>query len=98
MPERSRASNWRRVSRNYPCPICHETHWCPVTADGALAKCMRVAEGAFKSGEQKEDGARYHLHRLAGAARNGTAPPPGRQSPEPSGPALTCCTAPTPPC
>jgi hypothetical protein len=36
---------------------------------------MRVEEGAFKSGEQK-DGARYHLHRLDGAARNGTAPPP----------------------
>jgi hypothetical protein len=42
---------------------------------------MRVAGGAFKIGEQK-DGARYHLHRIAGANRRDPAPPPPPTGPE----------------
>lgn len=53
------ASSWRRVSRRNPCPICHSPDWCSVTSDGALAACMRVAEGAFRIAR---NGA--HLHRL----------------------------------
>src|SRR5438876_423745 len=75
MAGRSEASHWRRVNRNNPCPICKHAEWCSVSADGALAKCMRVEEGAFKTGEQK-DGARYYLHRLAGEARRDPTPPP----------------------
>jgi hypothetical protein len=43
---------------------------------------MRVADGAFKTGEQK-DGIPYFLHRLAGAARPHPAPPspPGPGTP-----------------
>lgn len=33
---------WIRVSRQVPCPVCEKPDWCTVTADGALACCMRV--------------------------------------------------------
>jgi hypothetical protein len=42
---------------------------------------MKVDAGSFKAGEQK-DGARYYLHRLAGAARHDPAPRrPGPETP-----------------
>jgi hypothetical protein len=67
--------NWRRVTHSHPCPICKHADWCSLSADGALAKCMRVEEGSWRSGEQK-DGARYYLHRLDGAARPAIELPP----------------------
>jgi len=70
-----RAGNWRRVSRNHPCPICKNPDWCSVTADGALAKCQRVATGAFRTKTDK-NGAEYYLHRLNDAAPLAPAPPP----------------------
>src|SRR5690348_7617780 len=81
MAARPRASNWSRVNGNHPCPICKHDDWCSVTADGALAKCMRVEEGCWRSGSDKS-GARYFLHRLAGAARREPDPPrpPGPES------------------
>ena len=77
----SRGSNWRRVSRNNPCPVCKHADWCSVTADGALAKCMRVEAGSFKSRADK-NGQTYYLHRLAGEAPSGSAPPPRAPGPE----------------
>jgi hypothetical protein len=59
--------NWRRVSADAPCPVCNHPDWCALSADGALAKCMRVADGAWRSRTDKA-GARYHLHRLQDAS------------------------------
>jgi hypothetical protein len=32
---------WARVTRANPCPVCHKTDWCGVSATGAVC-CMRV--------------------------------------------------------
>jgi hypothetical protein len=79
---RQAGRNWRRVSSKTPCPICKHSEWCCISGDGALAKCMRVAEGAWKTGTQT-DGATYHLHRLGGDARPQLPPaqPPGPGTP-----------------
>ena len=34
--------DWRRVSKRYPCPICHKPDWCAVSVDGAVALCKRI--------------------------------------------------------
>lgn len=39
-------SDWLRVSKRSPCPICLKPDWCMVTRDGAAAICPRVADGA----------------------------------------------------
>lgn len=59
---------WVRVTRGAPCPICDHGDWCRVSADGALAGCMRVQEGSFKSREGR-DGSTVYLHRLVGGPR-----------------------------
>src|SRR5882724_3010982 len=73
--------NWRRVSSASPCAICKEPDWCSVTADRAVAKCMRVEEGAWRSDTDKA-GTRYHLHRIEGAARRSQIPLPRPLGPE----------------
>ena len=35
-------TDWLRVSRSKPCPICEKPDWCSVSADGAVALCQRV--------------------------------------------------------
>jgi hypothetical protein len=45
-----------------------EPDWCSVSADRALAKCMRVEAGSFKAKEDRA-GARYFLHRLVDGPR-----------------------------
>ena len=35
-------SEWVRVTRHRPCPICGKPDWCGVSADGEVACCMRV--------------------------------------------------------
>ncbi len=78
IPSGRGADKWRRCGAKSPCPIC-KGDWCSVTADGAVAKCMRVAEGTFMTKTDK-NGAEYYLHRLNGATGASAAPPP------PSGP------------
>src|SRR5262245_3134720 len=73
-------SPWVRVSTHSPCPVCKHSDWCRVTADGAVAGCMRVEAGAFRSKEGR-DGSRVFLHRLAGSSRPEGDPPP-RPGPE----------------
>jgi hypothetical protein len=34
---------WRRCSKSLICPICDRPDWCGISADGALAHCMRIA-------------------------------------------------------
>jgi hypothetical protein len=63
------SSKWVRVSKKSPCPICEQADWCSISADGAVAKCMRVAEGSFKSKDDVNGGC-YYLHRLAGGPRS----------------------------
>ncbi|HEY7155026.1 MAG TPA: DUF3854 domain-containing protein [Gemmataceae bacterium] len=65
----NRAKNkYTRVSRDHPCPICHKPDWCAVSADGQLARCQRVEQGAFKTGTDK-NGETYYLHRLGDGPR-----------------------------
>lgn len=75
-------SNWVRVRPSCPCPICKAADWCSVSADGAVAKCMRAEEGSFRT-KQDSNGAPYYLHRLDGRADT-PAPrvaPPGVPTP-----------------
>jgi Domain of unknown function (DUF3854)/Domain of unknown function (DUF927) len=81
MAERSHRSNWREVNAAAPCPICNHTHWCSISADGTLAKCMHVEAGSFKTKVNKH-GAPYHLHRLDSIAPPGVAPPWRPSGPE----------------
>lgn len=34
---------WKRVSRQNPCPICRKPDWCTIAADGSAACCMRIS-------------------------------------------------------
>ena len=55
---RATNSTWRRVSRETPCPICGKDHACKVSADGAVAMCKRIEQGAFKESKG------WYFHRL----------------------------------
>ena len=37
-----RNSNWVRVTRRHPCPICGHPDWCSVSINGLIVYCMRV--------------------------------------------------------
>lgn len=50
-----------RCSRRRPCQVCGRKDWCSFTEDGALAFCMKVSAGSFKTAR---NGA--HMHRLRG--------------------------------
>ncbi len=54
--ERSK-SQWQRVNRANPCPICRHCTWCAVSADGAVALCQRVES-------ERRIGEAGWLHRL----------------------------------
>jgi len=41
--------NWKLVSPAEPCKICNTGDWCQTSADGSVAMCMRVGDGAFKT-------------------------------------------------
>ena len=56
-------TDWRRVSRSKPCPICGKPDWCSVSADGAVALCQRVES-------PKRIGDAGWLHRLTDDPRN----------------------------
>lgn len=44
-------SQWVRVSRQRPCPICRKPDWCTSTSDGQSVCCMRVeSEKAMRNG------------------------------------------------
>lgn len=40
--------NFARVNKKTPCKICGKFDWCLRTRDGAVAICMRVADGSVK--------------------------------------------------
>jgi hypothetical protein len=35
-------TQWQRVSKAHPCPVCGKPDWCAVAKNGATAYCMRV--------------------------------------------------------
>ena len=43
-------SEWIRVSRAQPCPVCKRSDYCTRTTDGTAAKCMRVESEKPASG------------------------------------------------
>ena len=51
------SSNWQRVSRHKPCPICERPDWCLISADSTAAICARVES-------QRRAGEAGYLHRL----------------------------------
>lgn len=62
-------SNYVRVRRDLPCPICGKPDWCSISSDGQICICMRVSEGCVL--ETKNNG---FLHRLTDTD---TTPAPG---------------------
>lgn len=52
-------SEWIRVCRSHPCPVCEGTTWCTVSGDGAVVHCMRA-----KSDKSLESGG--WLHKVGG--------------------------------
>ena len=65
-------SDFRRVNREQPCPICKKTDWCGVSADGVWCVCMRV-----QSDRRAKNGG--WVHRLIDAPRVDYVPPPPRR-------------------
>ena len=47
MGERT-TSEWKRVTRLSPCPICGKTDWCLITAARSAVICPRVEEGSTR--------------------------------------------------
>lgn len=68
-------SEWKMVNKSRPCVICNKTSWCTYTTDGAVVKCMRVDEGAYK--HQTDGSGVAHFHRV------------GESKPRPYSPSMT---------
>ena len=51
-------SDWLRVTKSEPCPVCGKQDWCLVSVDGSAAICQRVQS-------DREIGRAGWLHRLA---------------------------------
>jgi hypothetical protein len=48
---RSEESQLVSVSHSHPCPVCNQTSWCSISADGTKAICIRVeSEGRTSDG------------------------------------------------
>ncbi len=67
-------ANWVRVSSGSLCPICKKPDWCSVTADGAVAGCMRIEANCFRV-KESHDGLQVFLHRLNDGLRRFADPP-----------------------
>ena len=52
---------WIRVSKASPCVACASTDWCTISADGTLARCMRVESDRESP---SRDGAVAWLHQV----------------------------------
>jgi hypothetical protein len=66
---------WNRASRSNPCPVCHRPDWCSTSGDGAVAVCMRIADGAHsrtRNGGYLHRLGEHSLARRAGAIRTAT--------------------------
>lgn len=81
-------SNWQEASKQQPCPICGKPDWCSVSADGQMAICRRLDDGA---GRRCADaaGADYWVYRRTGQAWG--APPEAITTPLSAGDAASQC-------
>lgn len=52
--------DWRKVTKDNPCPICGKADWCKISKDCAVVLCGRIEEGSFQAAK---DGGGY-IHRL----------------------------------
>ena len=52
--------NFIRVTKTSPCKICGQPDYCRRTSDGAVAECMRIADGAFSTRDTGAGSANYH--------------------------------------
>src|SRR5687767_14690445 len=52
------AKDWRKVTKEAPCPICGKDHACKISVDGAVAMCKRFEQGAFSTSKG------WYFHRL----------------------------------
>ena len=69
------SKDWVRVTKSSPCPICAKPDWCCISADGAVANCMRI-EGA----KTARNGG--WIHRLTNEPQSAPLPPkPQREKP-----------------
>ena len=41
-------SDWNRVTRSKPCPICQRPDWCLIAPDGSAVICARIVDGSVK--------------------------------------------------
>lgn len=67
-------TDWRRVTKRSPCPVCKSDHWCLVSADAAI--CMRVPSDRKKVFRDGQEG---YLHRMG----NAPARLPPKEAPAP---------------
>lgn len=67
-------SDWRRVTRRHPCPICGRAGWCAVTANGELCLCMRN-----ESDWPAKEGMGGYFHRLTAEPTKHVTVTPTRQ-------------------
>jgi len=68
-------SQWIRVSRSEPCPICEKPDYCTRSADGEVVHCMRI-----ESDKPIEKGG--WLHRLTDPLPKKQPPPPVKRKPD----------------
>ena len=54
-------SGWRSATRREPCEVCGAFKWCSVSADGAVAMCMKVKSDRPKT---FKDGNVGYIHKL----------------------------------
>ncbi len=73
------ARQWISTTRSARCPICGKAGWCRLSADGQLAACRRVEQGAARVKTDKA-GAPVYIHRIG----DSTDPPPRLDPPMPS--------------
>ena len=70
--------DWRRVTLDFPCPICGKPDNCKVSQDGQMVWCGRMADGALR-----ENAGGQYLHKLSDPAPFQTMPISGdRPRPE----------------
>jgi len=62
-------SDWIRVSRKRPCPVCHRFKGCGVSPDGNWCICVRVSQGSVKP--TRNGG---YLHWIGSGDRRGPDP------------------------
>lgn len=72
---------WRESTKRDRCPVCDNDHWCAVSSDGRVVRCMRVVDGPDVIAREDSDGRPYGLRFLSDGPRDSA-----RYQPEPDPP------------